>query len=545
MSDTPLLAVKNLSVDFRVPGRTEPVHAVRNVSFDIKKGETVALVGESGSGKSVTALSILQLLSYPAASHPSGSIRLDDQELIRAPEPKLRRVRGNRIAMVFQEPMTSLNPLHSVEKQVSEILILHKHLDRKAARTRTLELLNLVGLRDAERRLGAYPDELSGGQRQRVMIAMALANEPDLLIADEPTTALDVTIQAQILKLLADLKTRLNMALLLITHDLGIVRRMADRVAVMRNGEIVESGTVTQVFQSPRNAYTKTLLAAEPKAKPARIGPEPATIITAKNVRVHFPIKGGLLRRTVDVIKAVDDVSLTISAGRTLGVVGESGSGKTTLGLALLRLINSNGTVVFQGKDLSTFSRNELRPLRRHMQIVFQDPFSSLSPRMSVGEIVGEGLEIHNIGGTKAERETRIKEALTEVGLNADDRFRYPHEFSGGQRQRISIARALALKPQLLILDEPTSALDVSVQAQIVDLLRTLQERHGISYLFISHDLKVVQALADDVIVLQDGKAVEEGPAERIFSTPQTAYTRALIAAAFNLTVAEEGTVRE
>jgi microcin C transport system ATP-binding protein len=545
MSDTPLLTVENLSVDFRVPGRAEPVHAVRNISFDIKKGETMALVGESGSGKSVTALSILQLLSYPAASHPSGSIRLDGRELVRASEPVLRGVRGNRVAMVFQEPMTSLNPLHTVEKQVSETLILHKHLDKKAARARTLELLDLVGLRDAERRLGAYPDELSGGQRQRVMIAMALANEPDLLIADEPTTALDVTIQAQILKLLAELKSRLNMALLLITHDLGIVKRMADRVAVMRHGEIVEAGAVAQVFRSPRNTYTKALLAAEPKAKPTRSGPEPKTVIAAKNVRVHFPIKGGLFRRTVDVVKAVDDVSLTIPAGRTVGVVGESGSGKTTLGLALLRLVNATGTVVFQGKDLSAFGRNELRPLRRYMQIVFQDPFSSLSPRMSVGEIVGEGLEVHGIGGNRAEREARIQEALTEVGLNAADRFRYPHEFSGGQRQRISIARALVLKPELLILDEPTSALDVSVQAQIVDLLRALQERHGISYLFISHDLKVVRALADEVIVLQDGKTVESGPAERIFASPQTAYTRALIAAAFNLTVAEEDVVRE
>ena len=545
MSDTPLLSVRDLAVDFRVPGNPAPVRAVRGVSFDIRKGETMALVGESGSGKSVTALSILQLLPYPAASHPSGSIKLDGQELVRAPEPMLRRIRGDRVAMVFQEPMTSLNPLHSVERQVSETLTLHKGLDAKAARARALELLHLVGLRDAERRLTAYPDELSGGQRQRVMIAMALANEPDLLIADEPTTALDVTIQAQILKLLAELKSRLNMAMLLITHDLGIVRRMADTVAVMRRGEIVEAGPVRAVFAAPKHEYTRTLLAAEPKGKPVRSGPAPAPIVTAENVRVYFPIKGGVFRRTVDVVKAVDDVSLTIPQGRTVGVVGESGSGKTTLGLALLRLVKATGTVVFQGRNLAEIARADLRPLRRHMQIVFQDPFSSLSPRMSVGEIVGEGLSVHGIGGNGAEREARIVEALTEVGLDPNDRFRYPHEFSGGQRQRISIARAIALKPQLIILDEPTSALDVSVQAQIVDLLRTLQDHHSISYLFISHDLKVVRAMADEVIVLQDGKTVESGPADRIFDAPQTAYTRALIAAAFDLAVADTGAVRE
>jgi microcin C transport system ATP-binding protein len=545
MSDAPLLSVRDLAVDFRVPGNPAPVHAVRGVSFDIRKGETMALVGESGSGKSVTALSILQLLPYPAASHPSGSIRLDGQELVGAAEPMLRRIRGDRIAMVFQEPMTSLNPLHSVERQVSETLILHKGLDARAARARALELLHLVGLRDAERRLAAYPDELSGGQRQRVMIAMALANEPDLLIADEPTTALDVTIQAQILKLLAELKSRLDMALLVITHDLGIVRHMADRVAVMRRGEIVEAGPVGEVFAAPRHDYTRTLLAAQPKGKPVRTGPAPAPLVEAANVRVYFPIKGGVLRRTVDVVKAVDDVSLTIPEGRTVGIVGESGSGKTTLGLALLRLVKATGTVVFQGQNLADVTRAHLRPLRRHMQIVFQDPFSSLSPRMSVGEIVGEGLSVHGIGAGGSERETRIVEALAEVGLDPDDRFRYPHEFSGGQRQRISIARAVALKPRLIVLDEPTSALDVSVQAQIVDLLRGLQDRHGIAYLFISHDLRVVRAMADQVIVLQDGRTVESGTAEQIFEAPRTAYTRALIAAAFDLAVADTGTVRE
>ncbi|HTI85096.1 MAG TPA: ABC transporter ATP-binding protein [Alphaproteobacteria bacterium] len=547
MTDTadPLLSVRDLAVDFRVPGGTEPVHAVRGVSFDIRKGETMALVGESGSGKSVTALSILQLLPYPAASHPTGSIKLGDQELVRAPERVLRGMRGNRVGMVFQEPMTSLNPLHSVERQVAETLILHKGLDPKAARARVLELLNLVGLRDAERRLDARPDELSGGQRQRVMIAMALANEPDLLIADEPTTALDVTIQAQILKLLADLKSRLGMAMLMITHDLGIVRRMADRVAVMRRGEIVEAGPVSQVFASPKHDYTRMLLAAEPKGKPARTGATPATVVEARNVKVHFPIKGGVFRHTVDVVKAVEDVSLAIPAGRTLGVVGESGSGKTTLGFALLRLVKSTGTVVFQGRDLSGLGSRELRPLRRDMQIVFQDPFSSLSPRMSVGDIVGEGLGVHGIGADRTERESRIVSALTEVGLDPNDRFRYPHEFSGGQRQRISIARAIALEPKLLILDEPTSALDVSVQAQIVDLLRALQDRRDLAYMFISHDLRVVRAMADEVLVMQDGRIVESGPADRIFETPSTTYTRALIAAAFNLAVADTGTVRE
>ncbi|MGE5540432.1 MAG: ABC transporter ATP-binding protein [Gemmatimonas sp.] len=543
--DTPLLSVRDLAVDFRVPGAREPVHAVRGVSFDIRKGETMALVGESGSGKSVTALSILQLLPCPAASHPSGSIRLGGEELVRAPEHVLRRVRGDRVSMVFQEPMTSLNPLHSVERQISETLTLHKGLDGKAARARTLELLKLVGLRDAERRLAAYPDELSGGQRQRVMIAMALANEPDLLIADEPTTALDVTIQAQILKLLGDLKARLGMAMLMITHDLGIVRRMADRVAVMRRGEIVETGTVQEVFAAPKHPYTQMLLAAEPKGKPSRTGSRPRPLVEARHVKVHFPIKGGVFRRTVDVIKAVDDVSLTIPAGRTLGVVGESGSGKTTLGFALLRLVKATGTVVFQGRDLSPLSGRELRPLRRHMQIVFQDPFSSLSPRMSVGEIVGEGLGIHGIASSDADREKRIVNALTEVGLDPEDRFRYPHEFSGGQRQRISIARAIVLHPELIVLDEPTSALDVSVQAQIVDLLRDLQDRHGLAYMFISHDLKVVRAMADDVLVMQDGRVVESGPADHIFEQPSTAYTRALIAAAFNLAVADTGAVRE
>jgi microcin C transport system ATP-binding protein len=493
----------------------------------------------------VTALSILQLLPYPTASHPSGSIRFGAEELLGAPESKLRRVRGDRIAMVFQEPMTSLNPLHSVEKQVSETLILHKGFDRKAARARTLELLQLVGLRDAERRLNAKPEELSGGQRQRVMIAMALANEPDLLIADEPTTALDVTIQAQILKLLADLKARLGMALLLITHDLGIVRRMADRVAVMRQGEIVEAGAARDVFAKPHHSYTKALLAAEPKGKPVRGRFTPAPVISAENVRVYFPIKGGVFRRTIDVVKAVDDISLAIPEGRTLGVVGESGSGKTTLGLALLRLVDATGTIVFQGRDLTALKRKQLRPLRRHMQVVFQDPYSSLSPRMSVGEIVGEGLGVHRIGTDRADRERRIVRALTEVGLDPADRFRYPHEFSGGQRQRISIARAIVLEPQLLILDEPTSALDMSVQAQIVDLLRALQDRRKLSYLFISHDLRVVRALADDVIVMQDGRVVEKGTADRIFEAPETAYTRALIAAAFSLSVAEAGAVRE
>ena len=541
MSDAPLLQVENLSVTFGAGDNA--VRAVRGVSFEIRRGETLALVGESGSGKSVTALSVLQLLPYPVARHPTGSIRFQGRELVGAPASELLAVRGNRVSMIFQEPMTSLNPLHTIERQVNEVLFLHKGLSQQAARKRTLELLDQVGIPDAANRLDAYPHQLSGGQRQRVMIAMALANEPDLLIADEPTTALDVTIQAQILKLLKTLQARYGMALLFITHDLGIVRKMADRVCVMTKGLIVEQGPVAQVFDDPQHSYTQHLLSAEPKGRPAAADPAAPEILRLDDIKVHFPIRRGVLRRTVGHVKAVDGVSLSLRQGHTIGLVGESGSGKTTLGLALLRLEKSQGGIRFDGQDLQTLGARELRALRRQMQIVFQDPFSSLSPRMSVGEIVREGLEVHRIGN-KAERDRAIDHALDEVGLDVASRERYPHEFSGGQRQRIAIARALVLKPRFIVLDEPTSALDMSVQAQIVDLLRDLQVRHGLAYLFISHDLKVVRALADEVIVLRHGKVVERGPAGQVFEAPQTPYTQALIAAAFNLeAIGAEGQV--
>jgi microcin C transport system ATP-binding protein len=539
-----LLTVRDLTVTFATPGR--PVDAVRGVSFDLDRGETLALVGESGSGKSVTALSILQLLPYPMARHGRGSsIVFDGQELVGAPPETMRHIRGNRIAMVFQEPMTSLNPLHTIEKQITETLFLHKHMGASAARARAIELLRLVGLAEAERRLDAYPHQLSGGQRQRVMIAMALANEPDVLIADEPTTALDVTIQAQILELLKDLQARFGMALLLITHDLGIVRKMADRVCVMTKGEVVEAGAVAEVFARPQHAYTRRLLGAEPKGEPLVHDPRPPVLLAADALRVWFPIKSGLLRRTTDYVKAVDGVDIAVRAGETLGVVGESGSGKTTLGLALLRLIPSAGEIRYDGRRLDGLGSGAMRPLRRELQVVFQDPFSSLSPRLSIGQIVEEGLKVHGIGGSAAARRPLIRQALTEVGLDPDAADRYPHEFSGGQRQRVSIARALVLKPRFVVLDEPTSALDMSVQAQIVDLLRELQERHRLAYLFISHDLRVVRALAHDVLVMKDGKVVESGPAERLFAAPSHPYTRALIAAAFNLETVESGAARQ
>ncbi|MEI8396468.1 MAG: ABC transporter ATP-binding protein [Rhodospirillaceae bacterium] len=536
-----LLSVRDLSVSFRVSGSDVP--AVRRISFKLEPGETLALVGESGSGKSVTALSILQLLPYPQARHPGGSIRFRDTELLGAPEPVLRDVRGNRIAMVFQEPMTSLNPLHTIEKQITETLYVHKKLGRVDARARTLELLHLVGLAEAEQRLGAFPHELSGGQRQRVMIAMALANEPDILIADEPTTALDVTIQAQILALLKSLQQRFGMALLLITHDLGIVRRMADRVCVMQAGKIVEAAPVANIFDTPSHPYTKRLLAAEPKGRPSPPPADAPEVLAADNIKVHFPIRKGVFRRAVAHIRAVDGIDIRVKAGHTVGVVGESGSGKTTLGLALLRLTASTGAIRFEGTDIQGWSNDKLRPLRRRMQVVFQDPFGSLSPRLSIGEIIAEGLVIHGIG-TPAERETLIAKALEEVGLDPATRHRYPHEFSGGQRQRIAIARAIVLKPHFIVLDEPTSALDMSVQAQIVDLLRDLQARHGLAYLFISHDLRVVRALSNEVIVMKDGKVVEQGQTEDIFAAPKEPYTRALLAAAFNLEALDCDSVR-
>ena len=546
MATDKLLSIDELSVSFATPGGD--VDAVRHISFDIGEGETVALVGESGSGKSVTALSVLQLLPYPVARHPSGSVRFQGDEVMGADEAALRGIRGNRISMIFQEPMSSLNPLHTVQKQIAETLILHKGLSEAEARARVLELLKLVGLANAEQRLTAYPHELSGGQRQRVMIAMALANEPDLLIADEPTTALDVTIQAQILKLLKDLQAEFGMAMLFITHDLGIVRKIADRVCVMREGEIVEAGETASLFADPQHEYTQRLLAAEPKG--SKIAPEESAplIIEGDDVKVWFPIKKGLLRRTVDHVRAVDGISVTVRAGQTVGVVGESGSGKTTLGMALLRLEQSTGDIRFEGRDIQALSVSDLQPLRRQMQVVFQDPFGSLSPRMSIGEIIAEGLRIHDPDGNAASRDAKVVEALQDVDLEPDSRFRYPHEFSGGQRQRIAIARAIVLRPRFIVLDEPTSALDMSVQAQIVDLLSDLQRKYGLAYLFISHDLKVVRALSDHVIVMKDGKVVEQGATEAIFDNPVEPYTKALMAAAFDMEFDEravaEGVVR-
>ncbi len=580
-----LLSVSNLCVTF---GSGESaMQAVRGVSFTINKGETLALVGESGSGKSVTALSILRLLPI----EPMGQIVFDGLVILnrhcdadtppsviasaakqsscaapcrargrltaqRSPLPRgraaldrhgatplamtmtdesetpIQNLRGNRIAMIFQEPMTSLNPLHTIEKQIGEVLFVHKGLSETAAKTRILELLALVGLPDPEKRLTAYPHELSGGQRQRVMIAMALANDPDLLIADEPTTALDVTIQAQILALLKDIQQKMGMALLMITHDLGIVRRIADRVCVMKAGEIVESGKTNEIFAAPQHPYTKMLLASEPKGLAPKAAPDAPLVMKADNIKVHFPIKTGLLRRVTDTIRAVDGISLTLRAGETIGIVGESGSGKTTLGLALLRLTDCTGKIIFDGQSIESLSRKDMRPLRQAMQVVFQDPYGSLSPRMTVGDIIAEGLDIHGLVGSAAERQSRIEAAMSDVGLDPALQTRFPHEFSGGQRQRIAIARAMILRPKLVILDEPTSALDRSVQAQIIDLLRDLQKRYGLAYLFISHDLRVVKALSNYVIVMKDGHVVEEGAADSLFQAPQKEYTKALLRAA-------------
>jgi microcin C transport system ATP-binding protein len=539
----PLLSVRDLSVAFHQGGRESL--AVDRVSFDIGRGEIVALVGESGSGKSVSAASILKLLPYPAASHPSGQILFDGRDLMTASEPDLRAVRGNEITMIFQEPMTSLNPLHTIERQIGEILALHQGLEGPAARARVLELLHQVGIREPEKRLTAFPHELSGGQRQRVMIAMALANRPKLLIADEPTTALDVTVQAQILELLGRLKTEHGMSMLFITHDLGIVRKFADRVCVMTRGKIVEAGPVEDIFERAQHPYTKKLLASEPRGEPPPLDETKPIVMQGEDIRVWFPIKAGFLRRTVDHVKAVDGVDLMLRAGQTLGVVGESGSGKTTLGLALSRLISSKGRISFIGKDIDAFSYREMRPLRDRLQIVFQDPFGSLSPRMSVGEIIAEGLKVHERQLSAEERDARVAWALEEVGLDPATRWRYPHEFSGGQRQRIAIARAMVLKPRFVMLDEPTSALDMTVQAQVVDLLRDLQAKHDLAYLFISHDLKVVKALANELIVMRAGKVVEKGPAAQVFAAPKADYTRALMAAAFDLEAVEAGGIRQ
>jgi microcin C transport system ATP-binding protein len=538
-----LLSIRDLSVAFGQGGKSSM--AVDHVSFDIGRGETVALVGESGSGKSVSALSVLKLLPYPVASHPSGKILFQGADLLAMNEKALRGVRGNKITMIFQEPMTSLNPLHTVEQQIVEVLKLHQGLGDRQARARVLELLNEVGIREPEKRLDAYPHQLSGGQRQRVMIAMALANEPELLIADEPTTALDVTVQAQILQLLAELKSRKGMSMLFITHDLGIVRKIADRVCVMTKGKIVETGPTKEIFANPQHPYTKHLLAAEPKGKPPAADPGANAVMTGKDIKVWFPIKRGFFRKTVDHVKAVDGIDVTVRAGQTLGVVGESGSGKTTLGLALARMIASTGTINFNARDIDQLSFSAMRPLRRELQIVFQDPFGSLSPRMSIAEIIEEGLRIHEPKLSPDERDEKVVDVLNEVGLDPETRHRYPHEFSGGQRQRVAIARAMVLNPRFVMLDEPTSALDMSVQAQVVDLLRNLQARHNLAYLFISHDLKVVRALANDVIVMRNGKVVEAGPSEQIFGSPRTDYTRALMAAAFKIETAPTGVVSE
>lgn len=543
MTTSPLLCVRDLSVAFRQGSRE--ILAVDRVSFDISKGETLALVGESGSGKSVTAMSIMKLLPYPAARHPSGTIQFKERELIGLTEPEMRQVRGDDITVIFQEPMTSLNPLHTIERQIGEILALHRGLSGTEARTRTIELLTQVGIPEPETRLGSYPHQLSGGQRQRVMIAMALANEPDLLIADEPTTALDVTVQAQILKLLKDIQTRLGMAMLFITHDLGIVRKIADRVCVMKQGQIVEEGDVERVFTAPEHPYTRDLLAAEPKPDPAPPQPDAPMVIETKDLKVWFPIKRGVLRRVVGHIKAVDGVSIEMRKGETLGVVGESGSGKTTLGLALLRLISSDGPIVFLGNKIQGLKFKEMRPFRRNMQIVFQDPFGSLSPRLSIADIIEEGLWVHQPKLTAREREARVIQALEDVGLDPEWRFRYPHEYSGGQRQRIAVARTLVLEPTFIVLDEPTSALDMLIQSQMVDLLRDLQRRHNLTYMFISHDLRVVAALASRLMVMRHGKVVEAGPAAELFARPQTDYTRALFAAAFRLETAFDSVVAQ
>jgi microcin C transport system ATP-binding protein len=538
-----LLCIRDLSIAFG-QGERE-VLAVDKVSFDIGAGETVGLVGESGSGKSVTALSVMKLLPYPAAHHPSGSITFKGRELLTMPENQIRHVRGNDITIIFQEPMTSLNPLHTIEKQLREILLIHQGLTGEKARARIVELLDQVGIRDPKGRLRSYPHQLSGGQRQRVMIAMALANEPDLLIADEPTTALDVTVQAQILQLLKDTQKRLGMSMLFITHDLGIVRKLADRVCVMNAGKIVEHGPAERVFTAPEHPYTRALLAAEPKPDPAPPCPNAPIVVQTDDLKVWFPIKRGVLRKVVGHIKAVDGISVEVRKGETLGVVGESGSGKTTLGLAILRLISSDGPVVFMGHTIQGLTFKEMRPFRRNMQIVFQDPYGSLSPRMSVSDIIEEGLWVHHPHLQRAERERRVLAALNDVGLDPDTRFRYPHEFSGGQRQRIALARALVLEPTFIMLDEPTSALDMLIQAQMVDLLRDLQKRRELTYMFISHDLRVVAALASRLLVLRHGKVVEGGAAEELFKNPKSDYTRALFAAAFNLETAPEGVVSQ
>ncbi len=527
-----LLRICNLSIAF---GDMDPV--VKSISFNINKGETVALVGESGSGKSITALSVLRLLQYPFAHHPSGEIIYDGRDLLKCSVSDVRKVRGDKISMIFQEPMTSLNPLFTIEKQIEESIKAHTALKGKSVRERIVELLTLVGIKDPQGRLGAYPHQLSGGQRQRVMIAMALANEPDLLIADEPTTALDVTIQAQILELLANLQKKMGMSLLLITHDLGIVRQMAERVFVMQNGNLVENGSCADIFACPTHSYTKKLLAAEPKGSPKKISIDAKVILEGRDISVYFPIKKGLIGGVKEYLKAVDQISLSVKEGQTIGVVGESGSGKTTLGKALMRLQDSEGQIMFDGNAIDWQNKSVLRPIRKEIQIVFQDPYGSLSPRRKVLNIIEEGLLAHNLCPDKDERERMVVNVLEEVDLEPTLRFRYPHELSGGQRQRVAIARAIVLQPRFIVLDEPTSALDMTVQVQIVDLLRRLQEKHNLAYLFISHDLKVVRALSHEIIVMKNGVVVERGDADDIFERPQNAYTKQLMQASMVATV--------
>lgn len=533
MTEPSILEIQDLKVSFGSGARK--IAAVDGVSFELGKGETLALVGESGSGKSVTALSILRLVASPPASYDGGRILFHGSDILSMSPSELREVRGNRISVVFQEPMSSLNPLHTIEKQISETLQLHKKLDAASCRRRVLELLEHVGIPNAESRLKAFPHELSGGQRQRVMIAMALANEPEVIIADEPTTALDVTVQAQILDLMKKLQRETGMALLLITHDLGVVRKVADRVCVMTDGRIVEAGDVTTVLESPQHEYTKRLLDAEPKGEPPPALEDDEEIAGADDLKIWFPIQKGIFRRTVDYVKAVDGVTVSVRAGRTVGVVGESGSGKSTLAMGLIRMLSSEGSIRFKGRAIQDLKWRDMRPLRREIQVVYQDPFSALSPRMSVGQIIEEGLIIHNMVRDPKERRDMVGDILQEVGLSPEFQDRYPHEFSGGQRQRVAIARAMILKPEFVILDEPTSALDMSVQAQIVTLLRQLQDEHNLAYLFISHDLKVVRAMADELIVMRHGKVVEQGRSSEIFSNPKDPYTRALLSAAFDM----------
>ena len=536
-----LLSINDLSVSF---GRgVGEVKAVTSMHLQIEKGQIVALVGESGSGKTVTALSVTRLLPYPLAWHPRGSIKFDSQELMGATEPKMRAIRGNRISMIFQEPLNSLNPLHSVEKQIKEVLHLHKRMSDGKARERVEELLDLVGMPEASSRLHAMPHEFSGGQQQRFMIAMALANEPELLIADEPTTALDVTVQAQVLKLLKELTERFNMGLLLITHDLRIVRRLADHVYMMKDGRLLENNKTEALFSFPSEKHTQQLLAADPSGKPDPVPAEAKEIIAANGVKVWFPIKRGVIRRTIGHIKAVDGINLILREGQTLGVVGESGSGKSTLGRALLRLENSRGEIHFMGHDIQNYGWKEMLPLRRELQIVFQDPFGSMSPRMSVFQVVEEGLLVHGLGVSYRDRRQLVGEALEKVDIDISTMDRYPHEFSGGQRQRICVARALVLKPKLIVLDEPTSSLDMSVQAQIINLLRHLQNKHKIAYVFISHDLRVVRALAHNLIVIRRGTVVEQGTADEVFDNPKNAYTQALMKAALQNEADNSGVV--